>query len=94
MEQGPKNTSGRLLQRFHPTSKCIIATMHLVLASASPRRQELLAAAGFTFDVIPADVDEQVFAGEAPEAYARRVAIAKAAAVHARGGGHRKGLHA
>ena len=39
--------------------------MRLVLASASPRRAELLRAAGFTFDVVPADVDERVRGGEA-----------------------------
>ena len=55
--------------------------MRLVLASASPRRAELLRAAGFVFDVQPADVDERVRAGEAPAAYASRVADAKADAV-------------
>lgn len=56
----------------------------LVLASASPRRRELLAAAGFTFDVEVADVDERRHPGEPAEAYARRVALAKAEAVSAR----------
>jgi septum formation protein len=55
--------------------------MRLILASASPRRAELLTSAGFTFDVAPADVDETRQAAEAPEAYALRVARAKAAAV-------------
>jgi septum formation protein len=55
--------------------------MTLILASASPRRAELLASAGFVFEVRPADVDETVFPGEAPEAYALRVARDKAAAV-------------
>jgi len=58
--------------------------MHLVLASASPRRAELLTAAGFSFDVMPADVDETPHAGEAPAAYALRVARSKAAATHAK----------
>lgn len=60
--------------------------MSLVLASASARRRELLAAAGFAFDVIAADIDEQIRAGEAPEDYARRMAIEKAGAVRARSG--------
>ena len=55
--------------------------MRLLLASASPRRAELLAAAGFDFEVQPADVDEAVRPGETPLAYVCRVAEAKAAAV-------------
>jgi septum formation protein len=54
--------------------------MRLVLASASPRRAELLAAAGFTFEVRAADVDERVVAGESPREYVRRLAIGKSAA--------------
>jgi septum formation protein len=52
----------------------------LVLVSASPRRAELLAAAGFEFDVDPVDVDESRKAGEPPPAYVERVARLKAAA--------------
>jgi len=52
-----------------------------ILASASPRRAELLRAAGFEFQVVVANVDESVLPGEAPEGYARRVADAKADAV-------------
>jgi septum formation protein len=55
--------------------------MTLVLASASPRRAELLAAAGFAFRVVPADVDETPRADELPQAYALRVAREKADAV-------------
>ena len=58
----------------------------LVLASASPRRAELLRAAGFAFTVRIADVDESVRDGEAPEAYVLRLAVEKARAV-ARGAG-------
>ena len=61
----------------------------LVLASASPRRAELLRAAGFTFDVLVADVDEAVHPGEAPAAYVRRVAEAKGRAVASRAAGRR-----
>src|SRR5262245_20358006 len=55
--------------------------MRLLLASASPRRADLLRAAGYEFEVMPADVDESVHDGETPEAYVRRVAEAKAAVV-------------
>lgn len=52
----------------------------LILASASPRRRELLERVGVAVDVRPSDVDESVHAGEAPLAYVRRVAAAKALA--------------
>ena len=38
--------------------------MRLILASASPRRAELLRSAGYTFDVVVADVDESIREGE------------------------------
>lgn len=60
------------------------APVPLVLASASPRRRELLDAAGFEFTVDVADVDETRHPGEPAGAYARRVALAKAEAVAAR----------
>ena len=41
--------------------------MKLILASASPRRAELLRSAGVEFDVLAAVVDESVRPGEAPE---------------------------
>jgi len=53
----------------------------LVLASASPRRRELLTLLGLTFDVAPADVDETWRNGEAPAVHAERLAREKAAAV-------------
>ena len=56
----------------------------IVLGSASPRRAELLRAAGVDFEVIHADVDETVRPGELPDVYVRRVAEAKARAVAAR----------
>lgn len=52
--------------------------MRLVLASASPRRQELLRIARIPFTVRPAHVDEQPLPGEAAEAYVLRLAEAKA----------------
>jgi len=57
----------------------------LVLASASPRRRELLAQIGITPDQVdPAQLDESPLNGEAPAAYAARLAEAKARAVAAR----------
>lgn len=56
----------------------------IILASASPRRAELLRAAGIDFDVRPADIDEAIRPGEAPSEYVSRLAEAKARAVHAR----------
>ena len=55
--------------------------VRLILASASPRRAELLRAAGIEVDVRPADVDESVSSVEPPDAYASRVAMAKARAI-------------
>jgi septum formation protein len=52
--------------------------MPLILASRSPRRAELLSAAGYEFDIVPADVDETPRAGETPAEYTLRVARAKA----------------
>lgn len=57
----------------------------LVLASASPRRRELLTGLGLRFDVRPADVDESVRAGETGSAYVERLARDKAGAVAAPG---------
>lgn len=54
--------------------------MHLLLASSSPRRKELLQAAGFTFDVVAAVVDEAQHRGESPAAYVERLACEKARA--------------
>jgi septum formation protein len=54
-----------------------------VLASASPRRAELLGNAGFTFSIEPADVDETPADGERPEEYVRRIAREKALKVSA-----------
>jgi septum formation protein len=53
----------------------------LILASASPRRRELLAQAGLEFTVEPADIDETPFEGEAAAAYVQRLAVEKAQAV-------------
>jgi septum formation protein len=50
----------------------------IVLASASPRRAELLRAAGIDFEVLPANVDETLSEGESPIDYVSRLAEAKA----------------
>jgi septum formation protein len=57
----------------------------LILASASPRRQDILRALGATFEVRPADIDESRKAGESPAAMVRRLAAAKARAVGVEG---------
>jgi septum formation protein len=53
----------------------------VILASASPRRRELLALVGIDHEVRPADVDESPLPGESPVAHAERLARAKAHAV-------------
>jgi septum formation protein len=53
----------------------------VILASASPRRADLLREAGIEIEIQPADVDERVLSGELPEAYVRRVAEAKGRAI-------------
>jgi septum formation protein len=64
-----------------------LADSVLILASASPRRAELLAAAGIAFDVRPAHIDERIRPGENAASYAGRVAEEKARAVHANAAG-------
>ena len=54
----------------------------LVLASASPRRRELLSQAGFVFEVHPAHIPEDPHPGEDPIAYVTRLAREKAEAVY------------
>ena len=56
----------------------------LILASASPRRRELLRQVGVAFRVVVAEVDESVLPGEEPAAYVMRVAGEKAREVWAR----------
>lgn len=55
----------------------------LVLASASPRRSELLANMGVSFTVLATDIDESKFAYETPEDYVLRLAQGKAQAAQA-----------
>jgi septum formation protein len=58
-------------------------TPRLILASASPRRRELLTRAGLESEVIPAHIDETRRLGEDPAAYVQRLALEKAQAIHA-----------
>jgi septum formation protein len=54
--------------------------MELVLASGSPRRQELLSQLGYRFDILVPDIEEQQQSNESPESYVRRLAYQKALA--------------
>jgi septum formation protein len=58
--------------------------LEIVLASGSPRRQELLRQVGLSFRVIPSGVDEQVAEPLAPGALVEHLALAKARDVAAR----------
>jgi septum formation protein len=49
-----------------------------ILASISPRRQELLSSVGLKFKIIPAHVNEAYLAGESPREHVRRLAQSKA----------------
>jgi septum formation protein len=57
--------------------------MRLILASASPRRAELLTQAGFRFGTMTVDIDERPTPGETPDAYVRRLAMEKSASAQA-----------
>ena len=56
-------------------------TAKVVLASASPRRRELLSLIGIEHVVHPADIDETIKPGEAPAGHALRLAVEKACAI-------------
>lgn len=60
-----------------------VTTSRIILASASARRRDLLAQAGYTFEVVPSDVDESTFEGKtaSPREYAETLALAKARSV-------------
>ena len=58
--------------------------MRLILASASPRRAELLRSAGYTFEIVVPDADESIHPGESPSTYVRRLAAEKSAAAQRR----------
>jgi septum formation protein len=56
----------------------ICSTATFILASVSPRRQELLRSVGLKFKTIPAHVDEDYIEGESPKQHVRRLAQEKA----------------
>jgi septum formation protein len=56
-----------------------------ILASNSPRRKQLLNLTGWSFEVVPAEVDESQAPGELPRQYVIRMACDKALAVRSRG---------
>jgi septum formation protein len=58
-----------------------MTSVPIVLASSSPRRQQLLGQLGVDFDVRSPDIDETPLDGEDPVAYVRRLARGKASAV-------------
>jgi len=60
-----------------------VSALPLILASASPRRRELLERAGVCFEAAPVEVDERLGPDEAPEEAARRLAADKARAAAA-----------
>lgn len=57
---------------------------HVILASQSPRRRELLSLIGITHAVMPADIDEDVRPGEAADRYTERLAREKALVIAGR----------
>src|SRR5262245_16693817 len=58
------------------------SSLQLILASASPRRADLLREAGYLFEIDPANVDEEKFgAGLMPSDLARELSVAKAESV-------------
>ncbi len=58
-----------------------IAPVRVILASASPRRRQLLDLIGIAHEVRPSDIDETVLRGERPRQYAERLAREKVRAV-------------
>src|SRR5690625_7593807 len=59
----------------------------LILASASPRRHELLTLFRLPFDIVPAQIDEAIHSGESAPDYVARMARQKALAVGGEAGG-------
>lgn len=61
-----------------PTKDSIIMYPLIALASASPRRRELLNQIGVKFELVNALIDEQILTNETPDAYVSRLALTKA----------------
>ena len=66
-----------LIDRTHISDRSYHSIVRLVLASGSPRRAELLRAAGFQFDTVAVDVDETAGPHESAAEYVRRLAAEK-----------------
>ena len=64
-----------------------MGSSRIILASASPRRQELLASAGITLSVVPGDIDETPFPNEEPVSHVVRLAEEKASEASTRADG-------
>lgn len=69
----------RALDAGNPVQE--LSDVRVVLASGSPRRRQLLDLVGIRHEVQPSDTDETLLSGEIAEAYAERLARAKAASV-------------
>ncbi len=54
---------------------------HLILASSSPRRRELLSQLGLTFEILSPDIDESILENETAYDYVKRLSLDKAQAV-------------
>ena len=68
-----------VVRRYTPLKK-----RKIILASASPRRKELLTEFGLNFDVISADVDESAVVGMLPREFAKMLAVRKASEIAVR----------
>src|SRR5262249_5012696 len=77
----PRKTRGSIRRARGRCHTPEVPVLPLYLASASPRRRELLEAIGLAFAVRPADADESPAPGESPGEHVVRLAAAKAAAV-------------
>jgi septum formation protein len=74
-------TAGRLFTNSSFTERklmTICLSKSFILASASPRRQDLLRSVGLKFKIIPAHVNEEYLAGESPREHVKRLSLSKA----------------
>ncbi len=74
--------------RSGSNAEVLMSSMHIpvILASASPRRRELLELVGIVHEVRPADIDESLWPGETPVGHSERLARGKAHAIAAAAG--------
>lgn len=66
---------------MNPRITIPMSTGQFILASSSPRRKNLIGLLGIPFSVVPAEIEEVPLEGEDPEAFVRRMALAKAGEV-------------